>query len=220
MVQTRRSFTSCSPSYLDRAKRQKGIASMNPTSPGVQTKINFNEVITRILKAIFLSAKRNYWYQILPSDGSFFDITDSTGLEWEDLLPLLVQAGLVTFSVSSVVKSAKIVHSQWDEMATLLASQSCRLEWTTVRPRDITGQRSRLEFFCMDTPVYQSPLAQIRLLNSDLSSMICTALVNRTQHQMASDIRAAGEKIWNRQLYNQLTHDNVIANNTANEGCP
>ena len=65
------------------------------------------------LKDCFWSLKEKVWWRILPIEEDYDDIATGMGLDWEDLLPLLIQNGPLYAQKRSTMNSYLVNHSSW-----------------------------------------------------------------------------------------------------------
>jgi len=82
-----------------------------------------------------------------------------TGQEWDVLLPLLVQQGLLVPTIRSTVSSYAVVKEKWDGICRRVRNESGhKCEWGTLRLKE--GQRNF--HVCFGKPLYKNPAQQFR----------------------------------------------------------
>ena len=79
----------------------------------------------------YFFASEGYWYRILPKDGLFDNITFAAGVEWEHLLPLLLECGFIKIMAMG---ESHIVYSKWLELQNAL-SDKFEMQVSTLQPK-------------------------------------------------------------------------------------
>ena len=178
MVKTRRSLSPASPSQVvpvHTQKRHKQIETLLKRNQGGHTQ---QEVSFSLLATLFCRSIEGFWFRILPSDDGFDDICTATGLPWRHLLPLLMDVGLIVDKTTSVVKSFRVVHKQWNEIANAMA-KNVRLEVTVVQERD----KGLSYFFCLGQPKFNPPLQERKNRRSP-ELVRCPCLTHHTKRSL------------------------------------
>ena len=131
-----------------------------------------------LLATLFCRSIEGFWFRILSSDDGFDDICTATGLPWQDLLPLLMDVGVIVDKTTSVVKRFRVVHKQWNEIANTMA-KNVRLEVTVVQERD----KGLSYFFCLGQPKFNPPLQERKNRRSP-ELVRCPCLTHHTKRSL------------------------------------
>ena len=108
-----------------------------------------------LLPRLFDRMKRGVWFRILPTEDTFDDICDGMNQDWEDLLPLLIEHGLLACDVSDDVKNYKIMINT-RETFEMTHRKRLDMRRTPVRRDGIP----KVWYICLGNPEYNNPLHQ------------------------------------------------------------
>jgi len=108
-----------------------------------------------LLPRLFDRMKRGVWFRVLPTEDTFDDICDAMNQDWEDLLPLLIDHGLLACDIRDDVKNYTFKINKW-ELFQNNASRDTRHATHPVR-RD---SAPRVWYICLGNPEYNNPLHQ------------------------------------------------------------
>jgi len=67
-----------------------------------------------LLPRLFDRMKRGVWFRVLPTEDTFDDICDAMNQDWEDLLPLLIDHGLLACDIRDDVKNYTFKINTWN----------------------------------------------------------------------------------------------------------
>ena len=82
-------------SLLYSSKRQRDKDTDNGGLQGMQQGMTAIEISTDLLQRCFGLLQEGIWWRILPIDHSYDDILVGIGIEWQYLLPLLINSKLL-----------------------------------------------------------------------------------------------------------------------------
>jgi hypothetical protein len=157
MVETRRSSGVKQTNPLDSFKDRKRQKVLGTQAEGIQRLGRGTEECFRLVEQLLAHSTTGLWFRILPIDGHDDDICVGMGVEWHNLLPILIKCGLLRSRVTSVVKEVRIDATQWDQLA---KSLNMRMEVTCIR----TLYSRRSYFYCIGDPRFRGPLDQEKAL--------------------------------------------------------
>ena len=163
--------------------------------------VTVGEACFSLMTRVLVASNNGHWYRILPKDGVYDDIASLTGIDWENLLPLMLEIGLVRCGMGSTVKSYHVCHGQWDEMAKAVIRQ-VKIEVTICRVDD--GPRE--VFVCVGQAVFKGPIEQYKVLkNGNLM------LPHRTSsiREIERSAKRLSSFIKNRELAKRVLEENV-----------
>ena len=144
MVKTRRSSMVSSPPLMDRKRRRTLVQQESPHAAQIHERYTKKEICFRLLQELFCRRFEGYWYTLLPNGDGLADILLALGVEWRYLLPVLSYLGLITTTVTSMVKNTAIMHWQWIELQNAIVKYK-RFEVSVVRLKHCT----RSHFFVL-----------------------------------------------------------------------
>jgi len=140
-------------------------------------------------------ATQGFWWKLLP-DGSDRnnDIVAATGIDWDNLLPILMSMKLLSAAVTSTVKGYSVRHAIWIDF--LRAVTDVRIQITMVQ----IMRQGKVYYFCVGDPVYTNPVKQERKLagcsrrdpfrSLFLSSNMADISLKKKTHNISEKIRA------------------------------
>ena len=108
-----------------------------------------------LLPRLFDRMKRGVWFRVLPTEDTFDDICDAMNQDWEDLLPLLIDHGLLACDIRDDVKNYMFKINTWELFQTT-QRETLDMRRTPVR-RD---GAPRVWYICLGNPDYNNPLHQ------------------------------------------------------------
>ena len=108
-----------------------------------------------LLPRLFDRMKRGVWFRVLPTEDTFDDICDAMNQDWEDLLPLLIDHGLLACDIRDDVKNYMFKINTWELFQTT-HRETLDMRRTPVR-RD---GAPRVWYICLGNPDYNNPLHQ------------------------------------------------------------
>ena len=144
MVKTRRSSMVSSPPLMDRKRRRTLVQQESPHAAQIHERYTKKEICFRLIQELFCRGFEGYWYTLLPNGDGLADISHALGVEWRYLLPVLSYLGLITTTVTSMVKNTAIMHWQWIELQNAIVKYK-RFEVSVVRLKHCT----RSHFFVL-----------------------------------------------------------------------
>ena len=106
-----------------------------------------------LLPRLFDRMKRGVWFRVLPTEDTFDDICDAMNQDWEDLLPLLIDHGLLACDIRDDVKNYTFKKNTWESFQTT-HRETLDMRRTPVR-RD---GAPRVWYICLGNPEYNNPL--------------------------------------------------------------
>jgi hypothetical protein len=77
-----------------------------------------------LLPRLFDRMKRGVWFRVLPTEDTFDDIYDAMNQDWDDLLPLLIDHGLLACDIRDDVKNYKFITKRDTRHATHPSDES------------------------------------------------------------------------------------------------
>ena len=214
----RRSFGGCilfpkDPSQQRKVK--KGRVAPLAGITGVCGRIEeIHDAISRLLKR----SQKGAWYRILPQEFGYDDITAATGCSWEVLPPLLVQAGLLRFVVTSDVKETHVRFTQWEELAKAsVLSGEWKMEVSFIRRKG----EAKEYFYCIGVPEYRGPQHQIDSLNRRGASVFVWTRLKSTRssefQQLFDSCKKLALQIRNHRLVHRLANKGEIEGRDLSE---
>ena len=100
-----------------------------------------------LLNECFAKMTKNVWWRILPND-EMDNICVGMSIDWEDLLPLLINAGLIFIRNRSAISKFFIDHQSWSTLA------------ATFQEKIVIGSHNngvnRDVFICRGMPIYDA----------------------------------------------------------------
>ena len=156
MVKTRRSSMVSSPPLMDRKRRRTLVQQESPHAAQIHERYTKKEICFRLIQELFCRGFEGYWYTLLPNGDGLADISHALGVEWRYLLPVLSYLGLITTTVTSMVKNTAIMHWQWIKLQNAIVKYK-RFEVSVVCLKHCT----KYQFFCIGKPKYCSASLQI-----------------------------------------------------------
>ena len=143
---------------------------------GSTRKMEVYNVIVRLLSR----SQKGAWYRILPKDGVYNDITAATACSWDILLPLLVEAGLLRFIVTSDIKETHVRFSQWEELSKAsVLSGEVKMEISSIRRKG----KPKEYFYCIGRPELKGPQEQNDCFNKRGSTSFVWSRLHSTRNQ-------------------------------------
>jgi hypothetical protein len=143
--------------------------------------------------AVFQAAPEGYWRHLLPEEEGEGDLMTATGCKWEELLPLLLEKGVMKLSRPACASKYEAVKATLDVLRNRFWPMGDQLEFTNYRP-GIQGQNQRSQsssyYFCHGIPSHKNPQQQVeahtRCLNLELQ--ILDADVTRRLRQFRQEV--------------------------------
>ena len=77
------------------------------------------EITLSLLQEGFRTLSEGIWWRILPLEESYDDIAVGMGIDWEDLLPLLINNGLLYTNKQRTDNKILISHNSWQSFTSL-----------------------------------------------------------------------------------------------------
>jgi len=150
--------------------------------------------IRSLVMGVFDDMPRGYWWKLLPDEDEDMDLCIATGRQWDDLLPVLLEADLIRLPRSSCLSKYEIVRPGFDDIRNRFRAEDDRFELTYYRKRIGNHQRSlgSSYYACLGRPEYLNPQMQLadrakcntlelRMLNAEI-----TRAINDLRHQLYS----------------------------------
>jgi hypothetical protein len=97
---------------------------------------------------------RGVWFRVLPTEDAVDDICSAMHQDWEDLLPLLIDHGLLACGVSDDVKNYTFKKNGWETFQTM-HRQIFDMRRTPVRR---TCVPNKVLYICLGESEYGNPL--------------------------------------------------------------
>lgn len=132
---------------------------------------------------LLLQVKKGILWRILPIDNDDMNIEAATGIEWGEVLPVMLEVGLSYSVMTSGVNSYEIQRTGWDSIKATIETHR-KLQINTVRRFKGDNQH----FFAIGKTLYQSPIDQQKAVESgELSDVVkgVTRLLRRRVSEIA-----------------------------------
>jgi hypothetical protein len=148
-----------------------------------------------LLPRLFDRMKRGVWFCILPTEDTFDDICDGMNQDWEDLLPFLIEHGLLACDVRDDVKNYKIKFKTWETFETM--------HWKTLDMRRTQVRRvgiPKVWYICLGNPEYnklqhqENAIKQKKFAYHEFDSSPKDKLLARELRAKAKEIRFLNTK--------------------------
>lgn len=127
-----RSLRSRPPSFGAPIKEKAEDLPMSGTSKYSTKRPRNDDPPLDLLPRLFGRMKRGVWFRVLPTEDTLDDICDALHQEWEDLLPLLIDYGLLACNVSDDVKNYTFKINTWEKFQ-VMHRQTLDMRRTSVR---------------------------------------------------------------------------------------
>jgi hypothetical protein len=109
-----------------------------------------------LLPRLFDRMKRGVWFRVLPTEDTFDDICDAMSQDWDDLLPLLIDHGLLACDIrDGDVKNYKFITNVW-EMFQMMHRETLDMRRTPVTRVGVPV----IWYICLGNPEYDNPRHQ------------------------------------------------------------
>ena len=136
--------------------------------------ISVGEATRSLLHQSLQELPDGIWLRILPLGDTYDDMCYGTGVDWEYLLPLLMNAGLIYSIRRSTVNQYAIVPTQWKMLCeTTEGERRNKLELGT-----LSRSGKRTYFICKGNPIFKSPCYQTKATEQGIFAFIEERLVN------------------------------------------
>ena len=148
-------------SLLYSSKRQRDKDTDNGGLQGMQQGMTATEISTDLLQRCFGLLQEGIWWRILPIDHSYDDISVGIGIDWEYLLPLLINSKLLFAKAVDTGRRVLASRDLWANLATVVEGiqmGSYNYNYT----EDGKNKLSRQYFICRGVPIYNSPHRQLQ----------------------------------------------------------
>ena len=162
-TRSKRKSKSCDSSIVHPSKRSIDDVRNITSLQRVQSTADFQKKTMFLLQCCFEALAEGIWRRILPLDEDIDDIACRMGLEWDDLLPLLLHSGLVYAQLRSTVNYYVIDHSSWSTFCfTFQGSSKINKGYYVDKKRNL----NRTYYLCRGTPTFHSPTKQVRAVRN------------------------------------------------------
>ena len=120
------------------------------------------EITRSLLQTCMDTLSEGIWWRILPLEDGYDDISVGMGIDWEDLLPLLIHDGLLYSTKRSTACDYRVSRDSWQSL-TVLSEGKLQLGSFT-HNHMIRGKRTncRQFFICNGKPICKSPTQQLQ----------------------------------------------------------
>ena len=184
-------------SFRKRGRHDEVVASPEPRAEKEASTTKTN--VANCLKAILRQATQGVWWKLLP-DGSDRnnDIVAATGIDWNNLLPILMLMRLLSAAVTSTVKGYSVQHGVWNDF--LHAVTDVNIEITKVQIRG----RGHVYYFCVGIPLFKNLVVQERELGQRIKLRSLFLSAKMTDICLKEKTRNISEKIRARNLMGRI----------------
>ena len=212
MRRSKRNLESKSESMVDPSRNKNLKTHRSPISRGIHQKFINHQDPQGLLEHCFSQMTPYIWYTVIPSDSSSVDsMSFSIDQSWELLSPLLLHHKLISIREEKYSVNAK----KWLELQHM-GFDSIVLHFGNHRIKNCP----RIYYICRDSPLYSSPLTQIKsgyaytsLHNySKRNRELKTALINFVGRILLPDL----PRIFQKETGKNTDHDKITnAGSTA-----
>ena len=120
------------------------------------------EITRSLLQRCMDTLNEGIWWRILPLEDGYDDLSVGMGIDWEDLLPLLIHDGLLSTTERTIACDYRISRDKWQALA---ETSEGKLQMGYYRNEHMIGGKARMSrqyFICNGKPIYKSPTKQLQ----------------------------------------------------------
>ena len=143
-----------SPMYPLRRPIENTIS--NGLSERVHSTQTAKEITMSLLQRCFSTLNEGIWWRILPLEDGYDDLSVGMGIDWEDLLPLLINCGLLYSTKRSTINNYLLSHNSWQSFTE--TSQGKLQMGYYINKHMVCGERKscRQYFIVNGDPIFES----------------------------------------------------------------
>ena len=185
MMQLRRSRRNKSKPLLVSSRISTRNKRMKIGSQGYEEKLTSKEKSVALLSGCFQNMCPRVWYRILPEEDENDHICSGFGQEWSNVLPLLVDSGLLKHRFVDGCDYYDVARYEWEAFCLkFLAENSTKLHFTSYRK----FKHVEIWFVSLNTPNYRSPKLQIDAITSKQFAFNSLRYYDRNDTSLKNDI--------------------------------
>jgi hypothetical protein len=143
-----------------------------------------------LLPRLFDRMKRGVWFRVLPTEDTFDDICDAMNQDWEDLLPLLIDHGLLACDIRDDVKNYTFKVNTWEVF------QTTHRETLDMRRTSVQRDGApRAWYICLGDPEYNNPRHQEKAIKQKMFAYQEFDSSSPKDKLLARELRAKAKEI-------------------------
>ena len=172
------------------------------------------EITRSLLQTCMDTLSEGIWWRILPLEDGYDDISVGMGIDWEDLLPLLIHEGLLYSTKRSTACDYLVSRDSWQSFT---ETSDGKLQMGYYRSQHMTGGKpkmSRQFFICNGKPICKSPARQLQELKNGNYNYFRVRYAGSLKREVSSHATDLTHALYMSRCDNDTTTTTTNNNNT------
>ena len=150
----------------------------------------------------------------MPEDG-YDDLSVGMGIDWEDLLPLLIHNGLLDTTEQTIACDYRVSRDKWQALA---ETSEGKLQMGHYRSKHMIGgkcMRSCEYFICNGKPIYNSPTKQLQEVKKGHYNYLRVRYAGSLKREVSSHATDLAHALYMNRCDNDDTTTTTTTNTTT-----